>query len=552
MVVIGGGVTGAGCALDAASRGLSVALLEQRDLAAGTSSRSTKLIHGGLRYLEQRNFGLVFEALRERGLMLDRLAPHLVRPVSFLYPLTHRGWERGYVGAGIGLYDLFAQSSGANPLPRHRHLTRRGALRLAPALRRDALVGAVRYWDAQVDDARHTLAVARTAASHGAVILTSMQAVGFTREGDRVVGVEARCAESGVTAHIRARQILNATATWTDQVQALAGRGTIKVRASKGIHLVVPRDRVHVADRQTGLILRTQTSVLFVIPWGKHWIIGTTDTDWHLDLAHPAASRSDIDYLLGQVNTVLRHPLNAADIEGVYAGLRPLLEGESDATSELSREHAVSQTVPGLVTVAGGKYTTYRVMAADAIDAVTRSLGGGIAPSCTERVPLWGAEGWEAAWNRRSRLASETGLAPEVIEHLLGRYGARIGDLLDLIADRPELGRTLASSDTYLAAEVVYAATHELALHLDDVLTRRTRLSIDTFHRGVDSAPAAAALLAEVLGWDDATTEDEVQAYCARVQAERHSQTEPDDLLADAARHAAADRRRLRDLGSAR
>jgi glycerol-3-phosphate dehydrogenase len=545
IVVIGGGVTGSGCALDAATRGLSVALLEQRDLAAGTSSRSSKLIHGGLRYLEQRNVALVAEALGERTLMLTTLAPHLVRPVSFLYPLEHHVWERAYVGAGIGLYDLLAARR-ANPLPRHEHLSRRAALRLAPALDPAALTGAVRYWDAQVDDARHTLTVARTAAGQGAAVVTSAQVVDFAREGDRVVGVEVVCAESGQRMRVAARQVINATATWTDQVQGLAGRGRIRVRASKGIHLVVPQDRLH---SDTGLILRTESSVLFVIPWGSHWIIGTTDTDWHLDLAHPAASRRDIDYLLAELNRVLRTPLTHDDIQGVYAGLRPLLEGESDATSELSREHAVSQTVPGLVTVAGGKYTTYRVMAADAVDAAARNLPGRVPPSCTDQVPLWGAAGFAGAWNRRERLAAESGLHVTRIEHLLGRYGTGIGEVLELIEQRPELARPLRGADTYLAAEVVYAAADEAALHLEDVLTRRTRISIETFHRGVESAPAAARLMADVLGWSEATVEREVEHYRARVAAERDSQDQPDDRAADAARLGATEVRPLRPLG---
>lgn len=547
VVVIGGGVTGCGCALDAATRGLNVALLEQRDLAAGTSSRSSKLIHGGLRYLEQRNVSLVAEALAERTLMLTTLAPHLVRPVSFLYPLEHHVWERAYVGAGIGLYDLLA-SRRANPLPRHRHLSRRAALRLAPALDPAALTGAVRYWDAQVDDARHTLTVARTAAAQGAAVVTSAQVVDLVREGDRVAGVEAVCVETGRRLRVAARQVVNATATWTDQVQGLAGRGRIRVRASKGIHLVVPQDRLH-AD--TGLILRTERSVLFVIPWGSHWIIGTTDTDWHLDLAHPAASRRDIDYLLGEVNRVLRTPLTHDDIQGVYAGLRPLLEGESDATSELSREHAVSQSVPGLVTVAGGKYTTYRVMAADAIDMAAHNLPGRVPPSCTEQVPLWGAAGFAGAWNRRERLAALSGLHVNRIEHLLGRYGTGIGELLDLVAERPELAVPLPGADSYLAAEVVYAASDEGALHLEDVLTRRTRISIETFHRGVECAPEAARLMGEVLGWSDATIAREVEHYRARVAAERDSQDQPDDQTAEAARLGAVEVRQLQPLPGA-
>ena len=545
VLVIGGGVTGCGCALDAATRGLSVALVEQRDLASGTSSRSSKLVHGGLRYLEQRNFGLVFEALQERGLLLEHLAPHLVRPVSFLYPLHHRAWERAYVGLGIGLYDVLAHRRGGRALPAHRHLSKRGALALAPGLRPEGLVGAVRYWDAQVDDARHTLTVARTAATYGACIATSTQVVGLLRDGEGVVGVRARCTETGLNFAIRARQVVNATATWTDQIHAMAGQGKLHVRASKGVHLVVPRDRIKVQADRTGLILRTERSVLFVIPWGHSWIVGTTDTDWNLDLAHPAASRADITYLLEELNKVLEVPLVAQDIIGVYAGLRPLLEGERDDPSKLSREHAVSDIAPGLITVAGGKYTTYRVMAADTIDRVARHLGGSIPKSCTSTVPLWGADGWQALWNGRALLARELGLSLDTTEHLLGRYGSGIGELAELISKRPELAAPLAGNDIYLAAEASYAASHEGARHLDDVLTRRTRLSIETEHRGVTSAPAVAALMAEVLGWSNSTIADEVDHYRLRVQAERDSQAEWDDQSADATRLGAPETRHI-------
>jgi glycerol-3-phosphate dehydrogenase len=541
VLVIGGGVTGMGCALDAATRGLAVGAIEQRDFGAGTSSRSSKLIHGGLRYLEQWNFSLVREALEERALLLGRLCPHLVRPVPFLYPLHTRVFERAYVGAGIALYDLLARRRGALPrgrLPRHRHLSRKGCLALAPGLRRDALIGGIQYYDAQVDDARHTMTLARTAALHGAALATSVRAVGLLREGERVVGARAVCLESGAEIAVRARQVINATGVWTDHVQDLAGRGQIRVRASKGIHLVVPRERF---PSDTGLILRTEKSVLFVIPWGRHWIIGTTDTDWNLDLAHPAASRADIDYLLARVNAVLAEPLGHGDIEGVYAGLRPLLSGESEETSKLSREHAVSQTVAGLLTVAGGKYTTYRVMARDAVDAAARSLGGSVAPSCTHETPLVGAEGYDALWNRRARLAADWQLTTPRIERLLGRYGSRALEVLETTRDRPALARPLAGAEDYLAAEIRYAASHEGAVHLDDALTRRTRISIETFHRGVASAREAADLLGEVLGWSDVDRRREVAHYEARVDAERESQQQSDDQTADAARLGAPD-----------
>jgi glycerol-3-phosphate dehydrogenase len=521
LLIVGGGVVGAGAAVDAVTRGLSVGILEARDWASGTSSRSSKLIHGGLRYLEMLDFRLVREALKERGLLLARLAPHLVRPVQFVYPLTHHGWERLYVGAGLTLYDTLASvSSTASGVPRHKHLTRRQALRLVPSLRKDALVGAVTYYDAQVDDARHTMFLVRTAVAYGALAAN-------------------RDLETGQDLEIRARQVLNATGVWTDETQSLVGeRGQFRVRASKGIHLVVPRDRI---QSQSGLILRTSTSVLFVIPWGRHWIIGTTDTDWSLDKAHPAASSSDIDYILSHVNRALVIPLTREDVEGVYAGLRPLLAGESETTSALSREHVVGHPTPGLVVVAGGKYTTYRVMAADAVDEVARGLDGRVPPSCTQRIPLLGAEGYDAAWNARHRTATRYGIHVAWVEHLLRRYGSLATEVLDLCAADPALAEALSGADDYLAAEVVYAASHEGARHLDDVLTRRTRISIETWDRGVSAARPAAALMATVLGWSDEQRTREIEHYLARVEAERASQQQPDDESADSARMRASE-----------
>ena len=535
LVIVGGGVVGAGAALDAATRGLSVGILEARDWASGTSSRSSKLIHGGLRYLEMLDFRLVREALKERGLLLQRLAPHLVRPVPFVYPLTHRFWERPYVAAGLALYDALASvSSTASGVPRHKHLTKRQALRLVPSMRKDALVGAVQYYDAQVDDARHTMFLVRTAAAYGALAANRSRVTGFIRQGERVTGVRVRDLESGEDIEIRARQVLNATGVWTDDTQSLVGeRGQFRVRASKGIHLVVPRDRI---QSQSGLILRTPTSVLFVIPWGRHWIIGTTDTDWSLDKAHPAASSRDIDYILDHVNRALVTPLTREDVEGVFAGLRPLLAGESETTSALSREHVVGHPTPGLVVVAGGKYTTYRVMAADAVDEVARGLDGRVAPSCTQRIPLLGAEGYDAAWNARYRTATRYGIHVARVEHLLGRYGSLATEVLDLCAADPVLAEGLSGADDYLAAEVVYAVSHEGARHLDDVLTRRTRISIETWDRGVSAAIPAAVLMAPVLGWSDEQQRKEVEHYLARVEAERASQEQPDDETADSAR----------------
>jgi glycerol-3-phosphate dehydrogenase len=540
VLVIGGGVTGAGTALDAAARGLSVALIEAHDLASGTSSRSSKLVHGGLRYLEQLEFHLVHEALRERGLLATRLAPHLVRPVPFLVPLPgdtrlKRLWNRVYYGAGVALYDVFASTvHGGRGMPLHRHLSQRGAHQLVPSLRPDAAVGAIRYYDGQVDDARLVVSLARTAASLGAAVVNGVRATGLTREAREITGVTA-VDEDGTEFEIKARTVIAATGVWSDDITGLLpdARPGLRVRASKGIHLVVPRSAM---TGDVGLILRTASSVLFVIPWGGHWLIGTTDTDWMLDRDHPAASARDIVYLLGEVNKVLDRPLTTHDIEGVYAGLRPLLSGEKEVTSALSREHAVVEPMLGLFLVAGGKLTTYRVMAADVVDRVARRLDSS-ASSTTAQLPLLGADGYPEMWRRRAELGRrKTRVSTGTVEHLLERYGTLTAEVLHLIDGDEELARPLDGAPEYLAAEVAYAVDAEGARHLDDVLVRRTRISFETAHRGVETARHAASVMAPRLGWDAAATEAEIAAYERRVEAERLSQTMPDDTTAAAAR----------------
>ena len=540
VLVVGGGVVGAGVALDAATRGLTVGLVEARDFGAGTSSRSSKLIHGGLRYLEQLNFGLVREALSERSLLLGAIAPHLVRPVPFLFPLTHHLWERAYVGTGVTVYDALSLSFGhTRGLPGHHQLSRRAALKVAPALRRSAITGAVAYWDAQVDDARYVLALARTAAGYGAQVASRVQVRGLLREGERVTGVRAVDLETGAELEIRAQQVVNATGVWTDEIQAMVGgRGMINLRVSKGVHLVVPKDRIH---SSTGIITRTAASVLFIIPWGRYWIIGTTDTDWTGSKTEPAASRADIDYLLDQANRVLKTPLTSEDVLGVYAGLRPLLAGESESTSRLSREHVVAQPVPGLVLVAGGKYTTYRLMARDAVDAVVHALDWRAPASCTDRVPLAGADGYLALWNARHRLALSSGLHVARIEHLLHRYGSLTPELLDLVETEPGLGRPVTGADDYLRAEIVYAASHEGARHLDDVLGRRTHIAIETPDHGTAALAEIADLMARPLGWDTHQVAREVGHYRAVVAAEQASQDAETDADADAIRDSVPD-----------
>jgi glycerol-3-phosphate dehydrogenase len=536
VVVVGGGVTGTGAALDAVTRGLSVALIEARDYAAGASSKSSKLIHGGLRYLEMLDFGLVREALRERRLLLTELAPHLVRPVPFLWPLTHRGWERPYVGAGLLLYDSMG---GRRAVPRARHLSRRKALRLAPALRRKALVGAVQFYDAQEDDARMVACLARTAADQGAAMATNVRMDGLLTEAGRVTGVTGRDVLEGGELTIRARHVVLATGAWSVTAGQDGDDARPRVRPSKGVHIVVPRRRIQM---NTGLLARTEKSVLFVIPWGEHWIIGDTDTEWQHDPGRPAANRADIDYLLAKVNTMLRRPLTHADIEGVFAGLRPLVAApKARDTTRLSREHSVSSVAPGLTAIAGGKFTTYRVMARDLIDAAARDLPRPVPPSRTDTVPLLGAAGYHEKWAGRQRLAETSGLPVAEIERLLGRYGSCVDDLFRMIRKRPELGRPVEGSGGYLAAEIVYACTHEGAVRLEDVLARRTRTAIEVRDRGLAAAPHAAALMAPQLGWHEARASQEVARYRDAVAADRAGQAEPDDLRAYQAHAAVPD-----------
>ncbi|MEJ5944833.1 glycerol-3-phosphate dehydrogenase/oxidase [Pseudokineococcus basanitobsidens] len=560
VLVVGGGVTGAGAALDAASRGLTVGVLERRDWAAGTSSRASKLIHGGLRYLEMLDFHLVHEALHERGLLVDRLAPHLVHPVPFLFPLE-KHWQRFYIGAGIALYDAMAglvgRTGDGRTVPLHRHVTRTGLHRRFPGFRRDAAVGAIQYWDAKVDDARLVHVIVRTAVGHGALAATRTQVVGYLEEGGRVVGVRAVDLETGREIAVRARHVVGATGVWTDEMQELFAAQGLEVNASKGVHVVVPKDAV---DGESGLILRTEKSVLFVIPWETHWVIGTTDTPWDLAKDHPVATAEDIEYLLEHANAVLTRPLGRDDVMGVYTGLRPLLQptakgslpgergsgkggkggGDPTTTTKVSREHTVATLRPGLTVVAGGKYTTYRVMARDVVDAALADVAPGerpAGPSLTADLPLAGADGFGVRWAQRHRVAAERGWSLDRVEHLLHRYGAQVDELLALVDDDASLGEPLEGAPHYLRAEALYAATHEGALHLEDVLTRRTRLSYEQADRGTASARAVADLMAGALGWDAARVEEEVSSYLARVEAERAAEVEDDD--------AAAERRRL-------
>jgi glycerol-3-phosphate dehydrogenase len=548
VLVIGGGITGAGAALDAASRGLRVALVEARDLASGTSSRSSKLIHGGLRYLEQLDFKLVYEALRERDLLVSRLAPHLVKPVSFLYPLYKKVVERPYVGAGLALYD--AMEGTRRPVPHHRHLTGRGALKLAPGLSPERLAGAMVYYDAQVDDARHTLTVARTAAAHSAVIATRASAIGLVRgpDGIRVTGARVCDEETGRLLDVSAETVVVCAGVWTDLVYELAGvRAGYQVRMSKGVHIVVPRETIR-AD--TGVIVRTEKSVLFLIPWGEHWIVGTTDTDYSGNRAEPVATEEDVDYILTAANRVLARPLTRADVVAVYAGLRPLVVGPEGngskpdkgpkPTTKVSREHVVDVPVPGLASIAGGKFTTYRLMARDVVDAAVADFGREVPASVTDQVPLLGADGLAAVRAGAGRLAEDYRVPRATVEHLLGRYGTLAGEILDLTRADPGLAQPLADGHPYLRAEVVYAVTHENALHVEDVLMRRMRLAIESADAGTEAAAEVAAIMGRLLSWSRRKRAAETRRYLELVATEQTMMTAmaaaagPGGVLADA------------------
>ena len=510
VLVIGGGVTGVGAALDAAARGLKVALIESQDLAAGTSSRSSKLIHGGLRYLEQYDFKLVREALHERELMVSSLSPHLVKPVGFLFPLTEKFKERTYVGAGLALYDALRGFQRA--LPWHKHIGQKQINEIAPSLRPDLITGAIKYFDAQVDDARHTMTIARTAARHGAVIATRVSAESLLREGKRVVGVKAKDLVTGKTINITATATVMCAGIWSDELHAKfdlkAGYG---VTMSKGVHIVLPGSAI---KSNAGIILKTPVSVLFLIPWGDKWIVGTTDTPYTGDRAEPFASREDVQYILDQANRVLTPKLKVEEIIGVYAGLRPLVaNNKNSATTKLSREHTVDRPAAGFVSVAGGKYTTYRIMAKDAIDRAVIELRAIKPESVTEKLPLVGADGYFALVQQVDRLSETSGLDAQTIVHLLNRYGSMISEVLELIAGNQKLAAKVDKDLLYIKAEIHYAASHEGARSVDDVISRRTRIAFEAKDHGLHLAGDVAAIIAPVLGWGAKERKASVAAY---------------------------------------
>ena len=522
VLVVGGGITGVGVALDAASRGLRTALIERDDFASGTSSKSSKLIHGGLRYLQQGEIRLVYQALRERQI-LRKTAPHLVKVLPFLIPifskdgLLNRRLARA-LGSAMWMYDV---TGGLRIGKIHKRLTTDEAMAHMPTLRRDRLAGAYLYYDAQADDARLVLTVARTAAlDHGAVLVNRASLTGISKDdAGRVTGatVEADGRDITVTAHT----IVNATGVWSDDIRALdEGTDPDSIRPAKGVHITVPWDLVQNDIAAVIPVPKDKRSV-FVVAWDGSTYIGTTDTDYEGDVDQPMCTRDDVEYLLRAINGAIEGRINPADITGTWAGLRPLVKSAHSArTADLSRRHKVTARDSGVISINGGKLTTYREMAADTVDQVVEHLGDrapkGLARRTrTRKLALRGAEGHETA-----RTTAVAGLTPEQVEHLAGRHGGESPVLFAMVGAHPGLAEPLVEGLPYLRAEAVYAARYEMAATLDDVLSRRTRARLLDAEASVAAAPDVADLMGDELGWSADQRREQVEAYRASVDAE--------------------------------
>ena len=520
VLVIGGGINGVGVALDAVTRGLTVALVEGNDFASGTSSRSSKLIHGGLRYLEQYDFKLVREALHERELLVSSLAPHLVKPVAFLYPLHEKVKERTYVGAGLALYDALRGFKRA--LPGHKHLSQKTISEIAPSLRADVVTGAIRYFDAQVDDARHTMMIARTAKRHGAAIITHAKVDSLIKKGKRVTGAVVADLDSKKKINVKASTVIMCAGVWSDQLHKNFGiEPGYEVKMSKGVHITLPGNAIK-ADE--GIIIKTAVSVLFIIPWKDQWMIGTTDTEYLGDPNEPLADRSDVQYIIEQANRVLSPRISTEQVIGVFAGLRPLVANKKDVdTTKLSREHTVDRPVPGFVSLAGGKYTTYRVMAKDAVDMATNDITKLTNESITAKLPIIGADGYWALTQQVDALAARYNLKSETIVHLLNRYGSDISDLLELISEDRKLATPVSRDLPYLKAEIVYSVISEGAQTVADVMERRTRIWFEAPNFGLDLAQSIADLIAPHLKWKAPQKKASIAEYVKLVESAKES-----------------------------
>ncbi len=518
VVIVGGGIVGAGALLDAASRGMRAALVEQDDFAAGTSSRSSRLIHGGLRYLEQFRFGLVREALAERSRLLA-LAPHLVQIEPLLFPIYGIPYlSKAFYDAGLTLYDILgARHDGGW----HRRLSRVQTLDLAPTLRGTGLRGGLLYHDGVEDDARYTLAVVRTAQAAGAVAVTRLRATGLRSSSGPDAPHVLRVSDlmSGAAGEISARAVVDATGVWAAEPDHPFRGGSMRILPSRGAHLVVPRERI---PNKTGLTIRVPGKVVFLVPWPDHWLIGTTDAPFDGPAARPAADGWEVDKLLATVNATMDVSLTRQDVVGTYAGLRPLIAPSDGSTVTASREHRVTVESNGVVRIGGGKYTTYRVMAGAVIDAVLGREGARARPSRTADWRLVGAAEPDAQARIAGELAtiaSVEAVGPEAAARLVARHGTEAPAVVALGAEL-DLVHPLVPGRVFLEAEVAWAARHESALSLDDVLARRTRLAPELPDRGAAIAPRVAAILGAQLGWGETRQVLEVEAYLTSARRE--------------------------------
>ena len=517
LVVIGGGIVGAGVLLDATSRGLRAALLEQEDLAVGTSSRSSRLIHGGLRYLEDFRLHLVREALAERS-RLVRLAPHLIRLHPFLFPvyglpLLHRA----FYGSGLVLYDLLGAARDAG---RAHHLGRDSVAELAPSIRHDSLRGGLRggitYHDGVEDDARFSLAVTRTAMGMGAEVATRTRATGLlTSDAGQIRGVTARDVLGGDEFDVRASMVVDATGVWAGHPEARLGGSGLKLAPSRGTHLLFERNRLPL---EVGMTLRIPGRVLFIVPWPGAWIVGTTDVPDEGPPDRPLPTDDDAQLILDMVNEVLDVGLTREDAVGAYAGLRPLVGVPNGDTVRVSREHKVQRDESGLVRVSGGKYTTYRIMARDAVDVALE--GRAKRPtSGTAELALVGAATADEQEALVLELTSDESLDEGQARALVDRHGTEARDVVSLGREL-DLLRSLGGNIPHLEAEVAFAVRRELALDLDDVLSRRMRLSMMRRDRCASIAPRVAEIMAAELGWDETRRAREIESYLRRAQRE--------------------------------
>lgn len=527
ILVIGGGITGAGVVLDAAARGYRVGLVEKTDFASGTSSKSTKLVHGGIRYLSHFDFGLTHESLVERGLLL-RNAPFLVNPIGFLLPLYSGlkrpmgtpirlpfGFGMGYIlRAGLVMYDLLAGRLG---IQSHRRLSKDKLSRMAPCLSTDKLEDAFIYFDAQTDDTRLTMTVLRTAVAHGAQIANYAEVTGFeiSPEGE-IDSVRVLDRLNGNTHSIRAGKVVNAAGVWAGKIEEMAGQSSIRIKPGKGVHLTVPREALKIGKYAIVLPETDDGRLLFLVPWGSRVTIGTTDTDGG-DVDNPAAGPEDIAYLLRHVNRYMRCRLEDSDIISAWAGYRPLISSrESKAqTSRLSRTHAVLDGPGGMVSIVGGKLTTYRRMAQDTLDHIERQWGEHPPRlSITSHLSLEGSDDWQQAVAELQSKAAEYALSEDSIRRL-SLYGSELTAILDIMAQDPEMRRRIVPDLPYVMAEVVYACRREMAANLDDVLERRLHIAFEDWSQGRDAAPAVAAVMVHELGWDPAEAARQKDRYAA-------------------------------------